>query len=76
MNAAGIRAALKVEPWLEDYIEDGDDSIEDARDRFDKAQQATLRRMAADGVALHRRHVESGGMLTTSIDQRSGTVRR
>ena len=75
MKAAEIRAARKVEPWLEAYIEPGDETIESARGRFEVAQRVALRRMAADGVELHRRHVKAGGMLTTSLDHH-GTVRR
>lgn len=66
--------ALQKEPWLEPYVEDHDETIDAARERFERDQEAALRRLLNEGIQVpHRRFTKPGGLLTTGLDPRGET---
>jgi hypothetical protein len=67
MNGAEIGAALRVEPHLAPYVEDDDETIDDARERFEVAQRAAERRLAEERITYQRRYVKASGLVTTCL---------
>ena len=67
MRAAEIRSALRGEPWLEPYLEDDDESIDDARERFEVAQREAEHRLAVERVTYQTRWVKAGCLVTTCL---------
>jgi hypothetical protein len=55
------------EPWLEPFIEDGDEDLDVVRKRFDQAQDTVKRELRRQHVPVALR-VRAGKTLTTSLE--------
>ena len=71
MNTARLSPAEKAElekhPWLEPFIEDGDPSLEPARERYGKAMAEARAELRAAGATLYRRMRTANGHETTAL---------
>lgn len=58
---------LKERPWLEPFLEDGDEDLEPARNRWRAAVKAAKAELRKLGFQLHERAKTSSGLETTML---------
>ncbi len=58
---------LDNEPWLEPFIEDDDTSLDQAIERYTRAQAAARAELRATGRAVYERMVTAEGYETTAV---------
>jgi hypothetical protein len=59
--------ALAEKPWLRIYVEDGDESLDEAEARWREAVAAARVELRSRGVELHRRMTTRTGLRTTAL---------
>jgi hypothetical protein len=58
---------LSESPWLEPFIEDGDDDLEPARRRYNQAVTAAHAQIRATGQTVYKRQYTTTGAETTAL---------
>lgn len=62
-----IRDGLKNRPWLEPFIEAGDENLEPAETRWREAVDLAIRQLEEMGVEVFERMLTADGLETTAL---------
>lgn len=62
-----MKSELKSKPWLQPFIEDGDEDLGPAKERWREAVDLAIRQLEEMGVEVHQRMRTESGLETTAL---------